>query len=103
LQIKTKNVLVGALIFVAVFSGTLVLGSVFPRSWINALDHAGITGGTAPMSLGAFQAAEQMRVSSIYVMGLMTDAEGKKGRILDPEDPAQAEPRFMSDHTSDAS
>lgn len=60
------------------------------------------TGGTAPMSLGVFQAAEQMRVSSIYIMGRMSDAEGKLGRILDPEDPAQAEPRFMSDHTHEA-
>ena len=60
------------------------------------------TGGTAPMSLGAFQAAEEMHVSSIYIMGLMTDAEGRMGRILDPEDPTQAEPRFMSDHTDDS-
>lgn len=58
------------------------------------------TGGTTPMSLGAFQAAEEMRVSSIYVMGRLSDPECKMGRILDPEEPGQGEIRFMSDHTS---
>ncbi len=57
------------------------------------------TGGTTPMSMGLFQAAEKMRVSSIYVVGRMSDGE-RKGMILDPEDPNQAEPRFMSDHTA---
>ncbi len=56
------------------------------------------TGGTAPMSIGAFQAAEEMGISSIYLKGLMSEGE-RRGVILDPEDPAQGEPRFMSDHT----
>ncbi len=59
---------------------------------------ADTTGGTAPMSMGVLQAAESMQISSIYVMGLMSDGD-KKGVILDPEDPTQGEPRFMSDHT----
>ncbi len=58
------------------------------------------TAGTSPMSIGAFQAAEELGISSIYVMGLMDDGE-RKGLILDPEDPAQAEPRFMSNHTGE--
>jgi hypothetical protein len=59
------------------------------------------TGGTKPMSLGAFQAAEEARVSSIYVQGRAappgsTDAS----LILDPGDREHGDPRFMSDWTS---
>jgi hypothetical protein len=56
------------------------------------------TGGTKPMSLGAFQAAEEAGVSSIYVLGC---AEGRL--ILDPTDRSQGDPRFMSDQSSPAS
>jgi len=56
------------------------------------------TGGTTPMSMGLLQAAEEMRISSIYVVGRMSEGD-QKGWILDAQDPNQAEPRFMSDHT----
>ena len=47
------------------------------------------TGGTVPISIGAFQAAEEMGVSSIYVIGWITD----------PKDPEQADVIFISRHT----
>ncbi len=56
------------------------------------------TGATAPMSLGAFQAAEELQISSIYVRGLSSEA-GRKGRIVDPQDLPQAVVQFVSDHT----
>lgn len=52
------------------------------------------TGGTKPMSLGAFQAAEESHVSSIYVLG-----RGEGARIHEPTDRDQGDPRFMSDWT----
>ncbi len=59
------------------------------------------TGGKVPMSIGAFQAAEELGVSSIYVVGKAKDlARGEEGLLLDPEDPSQGDPRYMSDRTT---
>lgn len=52
------------------------------------------TGGKVPMSIGAFQAAEEAAVSSFYVI-----ARGKDDKIIKPEKPEQGEPVFLSDHT----
>ncbi|OPX35833.1 hypothetical protein B1H10_00350 [candidate division KSB1 bacterium 4484_188] len=54
------------------------------------------TGGKVPMSIGAFQAAEEMGISSIYVVGTM------KGIIRDPQKREHGRPVFISDHTSAA-
>ncbi len=51
------------------------------------------TGGTVPMSIGCFQAAEEMGVSSIYVIG--TD----NGFIKKPGLKEQGNPIFLSDRT----
>ncbi len=56
------------------------------------------TGGTVPMSIGAFQAAEECAVSSIYVVG-KGEKGGRKGLILEPSDAHEGVPQFMSDHT----
>lgn len=50
------------------------------------------TGGKVPMSIGAFQAAEEEGVSSIYVVG-----KGRKGHITDPGRLEEGEPIFISD------
>ncbi|RMG25597.1 MAG: hypothetical protein D6732_22195 [Methanobacteriota archaeon] len=51
------------------------------------------TGGTVPMSIGCFQAAEEAGVSSIYVMGT------QKGVIKLPQKQEHGEPIFLSDHS----
>lgn len=56
------------------------------------------TGGTKPMSLGAFQAAEEAQVSSIYVQGQVAGPSGPI--ILDPASRVDGDPRFMSDWTA---
>lgn len=50
------------------------------------------TGGKVPMSIGAFQAAEEEGVSSIYVVG-----KGEKGFIADPAIRQQGMPIFISE------
>lgn len=52
------------------------------------------TGGKVPMSIGCFQAAEEMRVSSIYVRGTR-----RQGKIGDAKRKADGDPVFMSDHS----
>jgi hypothetical protein len=52
------------------------------------------TGGKVPMSIGAFQAAEEMGVSSIYVVGTAN------GLIRNPQDRNDGQPVFMSDHST---
>ncbi|HQU73026.1 MAG: hypothetical protein KDI06_14010 [Calditrichaeota bacterium] len=54
------------------------------------------TGGTVPMSVGAFQAAESTGVSSIYIVGK------EKGFIKNPEKQHHGFPIFLSDHTQSA-
>lgn len=51
------------------------------------------TGGKVPMSIGAFQAAEEMNVSSIYIIGK------DKGKITNPAIKEQGEPIFLSNNT----
>ncbi|NIR51601.1 hypothetical protein GWO43_23750 [candidate division KSB1 bacterium] len=51
------------------------------------------TGGKVPMSIGAFQAAEEIGVSSIYVVGK------ENGFIKDPGKREHGYPVFISDHT----
>ncbi|MEZ0344669.1 MAG: hypothetical protein ABWJ99_07730 [Caldimicrobium sp.] len=46
-----------------------------------------ITGGTAPTSIGAFQAAEEAEITTLYV---------KDGKITDPSDTKQGIPIFIS-------
>ena len=53
------------------------------------------TGGKVPMSIGMFQAAEQVGVSSIYIIG--TD----NGLILKPDIKEHGKPVFISDHSTD--
>lgn len=58
------------------------------------------TGGTVPMSLGVFQAAEEAGVSSLYVRGRAPKDEGGEAIfIVDPADPKHGEPVFLSDRT----
>lgn len=52
------------------------------------------TGGKVPMSIGAFQAAEEMNVSSVYISGNLPN-----GHIEDPKIREQGRPIFISDHT----
>lgn len=52
------------------------------------------TAGKVPMSIGAFQAAEELNISSIYIVG-----KGKNGWIDKPKNPESGDPKFMSDHT----
>lgn len=52
------------------------------------------TGGKKPMSIGAFQAAEEAGVSSIYVVG-----RGTRDEIVDPEQRSHGFPVFISNHT----
>ncbi|WP_141266346.1 hypothetical protein [Thermodesulfovibrio sp. Kuro-1] len=49
------------------------------------------TGGKVPMSIGAFQAAEEMGVSSIYIVG-----KGNNGNIKEPTLREQGYPIFLS-------
>ncbi len=51
------------------------------------------TGGKVPWSIGAFQAAEEENVSSIYIIGT------QDGWIIDPKIRHHGDPVFMSDHT----
>jgi len=51
------------------------------------------TGGKVPWSIGAFQAAEEENVSSIYIIGTID------GWIKDPKIRHHGNPVFMSDHT----
>jgi len=51
------------------------------------------TGGTVPMSIGCFMAAEKAGVSSIYVIGM------QQGKIKDPVDSKQGKPIFISNHS----
>jgi hypothetical protein len=50
------------------------------------------TGGKVPMSIGAFQAAEEECVSSIYVVG-----KGERGQINDPTRRQEGLPIFISE------
>ncbi len=52
------------------------------------------TGGTAPMSIGAFQAAEERAVSTVYATGSVKN----EGKIKNPKDPEAGTIRFMSNH-----
>lgn len=52
------------------------------------------TGGKVPMSIGAFQAAEEVGVSSVYVVGNV------KGIIKDPKKRVQGSPVFISNRLS---
>lgn len=52
------------------------------------------TGGTVPMSIGAFQAAEERNLSSIYVIGK------DKGKIKDWKKRQDGIPVYISDHSS---
>lgn len=54
------------------------------------------TGGTVPMSVGAFQAAEEIGVSSIYVRGAVG------GKIEKPGRREQGAPIYISDRTREA-
>lgn len=58
------------------------------------------TGGTKPMSIALFAAAEEAGVSSIYVLGT-APKEGLPGSqyITDPEKLDHGDPRFLSDRT----
>lgn len=49
------------------------------------------TGGKVPMSIGAFQAAEEAGISSIYIVG-----RGERGLITDPTIREQGRPIFIS-------
>ncbi|MBI5142692.1 MAG: hypothetical protein HZA20_10980 [Nitrospirae bacterium] len=69
--------------------------------WIRRLEAEGLsldtiyadtTGGTVPMSLGVFQAAEESGISSIYVIG-----KHEGGRILKPEVSDEGKPILISD------
>ena len=51
------------------------------------------TGGKVPMSIGAFQAAEEMGVSSIYIVGT------REGKIEDPAARTHGRPVFLSNHS----
>lgn len=51
------------------------------------------TGGKVPMSIGAFQAAEEEGVSSIYISGTVD------GMIKDAKNPEHGRPIFLSDRT----
>ena len=56
------------------------------------------TGGKVPMSIGAFQAAEEEGVASIYVCGTVYDK--KSGFIIkDPKNEAHGKPVFLSEKT----
>jgi len=52
------------------------------------------TAGTVPMSIGAFQTAEETGASSIYIVGT------KDRKIENPKIRAHGDPKFMSDHTN---
>lgn len=59
-----------------------------------------VTGGTKPMSFGAFQAAEEAGVSTIYLAGRHSPTGRKdEGFIVEPEKREQGEVKFISDHT----
>jgi hypothetical protein len=51
-----------------------------------------LTGGTKIMVIGAFQAAEEAGISSIYIVG-----RGEKGLIVDPTIRQQGKPIFISE------
>jgi hypothetical protein len=77
------------------------------RSFISELVRRGVprtkifvdtTAGLVPMSIGAFQGAEEEGVSTIYING----THGPRCLIEDPYDSTHGEPIFMSDRTSDA-
>jgi len=50
------------------------------------------TGGKVPMSIGAFQAAEEANISSTYIVASI-------GKIENPRSPEEGSAIFMSDHT----
>ena len=52
------------------------------------------TGGKVPMSIGIFQAAEEMGISSIYIVG------AQKGLIKDPLKRNHGHPIFISNNLS---
>jgi hypothetical protein len=57
------------------------------------------TGGKVPMSIGAFQAAEEENVSSIYIVGTVWDS--RSGLIVrDPKERSHGRPIFISDKTA---
>ncbi|MEN2995345.1 MAG: hypothetical protein ABDH19_08395 [Thermodesulfovibrio sp.] len=60
----------------------------------NGVDESNIfvdtTGGKVPMSIGAFQAAEEMGVSSIYIVGRVN------GKIVNPQIREHGDPIFIS-------
>jgi len=57
------------------------------------------TGGKVPMSIGAFLAAEEEGVSTIYLVGGKTDRYGNK-IIKDPDNPKDGYPIFISDRST---
>lgn len=58
------------------------------------------TGGTKPMSLGAFQAAEEAGASTIYVAGRYSPTgRSDEGFITDPREREQGQVRFISNRT----
>jgi len=58
------------------------------------------TGGSVPMSIGLFQAAEEAGISTIYVRGTRT-VKGRPDQIEDPAQRSHGHPIFISDHTED--
>lgn len=58
------------------------------------------TGGTAPMSIGAFLAAEETGASSIYVLGTAAKESGGDAIfIVEPEASSHGEPIYLSDRS----
>lgn len=56
------------------------------------------TGGKVPMSIGSFQAAEEERVSSIYLVGTQDDGTGNL-IIKDPKQISHGRPVYLSNRT----
>lgn len=79
--------------------------SVFERQGISkSRIFVDTTGGTAPMSIGAFMAAEEAGVSSIYVLGTQPKEDNPAPiHIVDPLDPSHGLPRFLSDRNGSPS
>lgn len=57
------------------------------------------TGGKVPMSIGAFQAAEENQVSSIYLIGTVLSSRTGDRIVEDPARQDHGRPIFLSDHS----
>jgi hypothetical protein len=60
------------------------------------------TGGKVPMSIGAFQAAEEHQVSSIYLVGMVPHPKTGVPIVADPTREDHGRPIFLSDHSGPA-